>query len=136
MPELEIEVLFLSDPWLAAVDDCLATTDGDADIAPEQVGAVVRYIVDDAPDGASGYDLEVGADRLRARRSMGDATVTLTMAWDLAVAINQGTESAQRAVLDGRIAIGGDPQVLVDHADAIAATSQHLADLRAATVYA
>lgn len=128
-------MLFLSDPWLAAVDDCLATAEVEAEITPEQVGDVVRYVVDDAPDGAAGYDLEVGPERLQARRSTGEATVTLTMAWDLAVAINQGTESAQRAVLDGRIMIGGDPQVLVDQAGTLAATNAHLADLRTATVY-
>jgi len=60
------------------------------------------------------------------------AVAVASIAW---FAINQGRESAQRAVLDGRITIGGDPQVLVDHAEALAATNERVGEIRATTVY-
>ncbi|MEL7156246.1 MAG: SCP2 sterol-binding domain-containing protein [Actinomycetota bacterium] len=136
-------LLFLSDAWLDAVNQHLGapTPDGDHDDEPEKgstdAGAVtVRYAIDGGPEGTGPYDLVVEpGEAPRAARPRGEAQVTLTMHWELAVAINQGSESAQRAVLDGRIMIGGDPQVLVDHQDLLRRGNAEVARLRATTVY-
>lgn len=139
-------MLFLSDDWVAAIDAALtaevdhdengattseATDNGSAPAEP----AVIRYAVGGGPDGTGPYDLVLVDGRPRARRPDGEASVTLSMDWELAVAINQGLESAQGAFLDGRITIGGDPQVLLNNADVLGNGNVEVAALRSNTVY-
>ena len=64
----------------------------------------------------------------------GEATMTMTMGWDVAVAVNQGTLSAQAAVLDGRITVAGDPAPLLPHQARLAAVDDVLASIRADTI--
>ena len=59
----------------------------------------------------------------------------MTMGWELAMAVNQGRDSAQRAFLDGRLVLGGDPGVLLGHQERLAAVDDALAELRARTRY-
>lgn len=132
-------LLFLSDAWLDAVDGCLRQASDDPEPATGGTSpvVVVRYVIEGGPPDTGGYDLVIEPPATTGvRRSTGPAQVTLTMDWALAVAINQGAESAQHAVLDGRIMIGGDPQVLVDHQDLVSRGNELVAGLRASTVYA
>ncbi|MEM7338345.1 MAG: hypothetical protein AAF467_06855 [Actinomycetota bacterium] len=129
------EVLFLSDAWVEAADAALTSVAG----ADEMATAVVAYRVTGGPDGDCEHHLVLGADRPRMVRPGPDATsptVTLTMPYDLAVAVNQGVESAQRAVLDGRIDLNGQPDVLLAHQAPLGAVDDLLAPLRARTRYA
>ncbi len=134
-------ILFLSDDWLTAVNGLLAadsSAPSPGPDGPDQPGAepvVVRYLVDQGPPGTGGYDLVLTSDAAVVRRPKGTAAVTLGLSWEVAVAVNQGTESAQAAVLDGRIVVSGDPQTLVTSQDRIVGPNGAVAGLRARTVY-
>ena len=120
---------FLSDDWVAAADAALGR------LTPVPGPLVVAVTVTGGPHGDRCYRLVLGPDRVGAEPGPGPASVTMTMAWDLAVAVNQGRESAQRAFLDGRLVLGGDPVVLLGHADRLAAVDDALGPLRARTSF-
>lgn len=120
---------FLSDAWVAAADAALSR------LTPVPGPLVVAVTVTGGPGGERRYRLVLGPDRVGAEPGPGPATVAMTMAWDLAVAVNQGRESAQRAFLDGRLTLGGDPVVLLGHAQQLAAVDDALAPLRARTSF-
>lgn len=122
-------VEFLSDAWVAAADAALAP------LAPVPAALVVAVTVTGGPAGDRRYRLVLGPDRVGAEPGPGPAAVTMTMTWELAVAVNQGRESAQRAFLDGRLVLGGDPVVLLGHAQQLAAVDDALAPLRARTAF-
>jgi hypothetical protein len=129
VPESE-GLLFLSDEWVEAADRALSAL-GPVD-AP---GAVtIEYRVDGAPGGTVRHQLTLGRDGLRVHRPSAVAAVTFTMGWEVAVAVSRGELSAQAAVLDGRIAVAGDPSVLLAHGAELAAVDDALAPLRAITV--
>lgn len=128
------EVEFLSDAWVEAADAALTTAPGAENASP----AVVAYRVTGGPDGDREHHLVLGAERPRlVRPGPGDPdpTVTLTMPYAIAAAVNQGTESAQRAVLDGRIDLQGRPDVLLAHQAPLTAVDDLLAPLRQHTRY-
>jgi hypothetical protein len=120
---------YLSDEWLAAADAALAV------LTPVPGPLVVGFTVTGGPRGDLSHQLILGPDRVGAERGTAAATVTLTMHWNLAADISRGHTSAQRAVLDGRIEVGGDPVVLLGYQDHLAEVDDVLDTLRAATVY-
>lgn len=122
-------ILFLSDAWLAAVDDALA-------LVPPPTGPTrvsIEYRVSGGPEGDTVHQFTFGPGRMRAHRPRFTPAVTLTLAWDLAVAINQGEVSAQGAFLDGRIQLSGDPGVLLAHRHDLAKIDEALASVRTMT---
>jgi hypothetical protein len=121
-------VLFLGDEWLAQADVGLGR------LTPVSGAVAIGFVVTGGPIGERRYRLVLGPDRVGADREPA-VSVTLTMGWDLAVALNQGRASAQQAVLDGRIGLAGDPVVLLGHQEQLAGVDDVLADLRARTVY-
>lgn len=127
-PAPDDELRFLSDEWVAAVDTALSTVIP----APEATPAVVEYRVDDQGQSRR-HQIVLGPDRLGARRPAGQPDVVLSMSWAIAWAVNQGTISAQAAVLDGKILLTGDPGVLLAHQPQLAAMDDVLAPVRAAT---
>ena len=120
---------YLSDPWLSEADTRLA------DLNPLDEEIRVGFRVTGGPDGDAEHQLVLGPDRVGAERGVEGAAVVLTMAWELAVEIGQGRTSAQRAFLDGRIQLGGEPGVLLGHQSRLAEIDDRLADLRADTAY-
>jgi hypothetical protein len=120
---------YLSDEWLTAADEALSG------LQPVENELVVGYRVLGGPDGESSHQLVLGPDRVGASRGTGDAGLTLTMSWDLAVSIARGEVCAQRAFLDGRIQLGGDPAVLLGHQQRLAEIDDRLAGLRDQTSY-
>ena len=128
-------MLFLSDEWVEAVDAAFRAVDAGVDDENRFDEAVIRYQVTGGPAGTGAYDVVLGPAARWARRPIGEASVTLTLDWELAVAVNRGVESAQGAFLDGRIMIGGDPQVLLRNADRLAEGNAEIVALRARTVY-
>ncbi len=115
----------LTDEWFAAVDAAL----GSLDVDPERAVVIGQEITDAPsdvePSGTLRYRLVIGGGRARIVR--GDepaADVTISTPWPLAVAIAEGTTSAQHAFLQGELRIGGDPQMLIAHADVAAAVSR------------
>jgi hypothetical protein len=127
----EEPVLYLSGGWLQAADRALA------DMAPLPERVVVGYRVTGGPAGAApdGHRLVLGPDRVSLAPGLDHADLVLTLPWDLAIAILGGTAGAQRAVLDGRIAVTGDPGVLLGHQRSLADVDDRLADLRRRTIY-
>jgi hypothetical protein len=122
-------VRFLSDEWVAAADDALAL------LAPVPAPLVVGVTVTGGPDGDRSHRLVLGPERVGAEREAEGASVTMTLTWDLAVAVNQGRTSAQRAFLDGRLVLSGDPVALLGYQDQLAAVDDLLGPLRARTAY-
>jgi hypothetical protein len=125
----EGEMQFLSDEWLAAADEALS------DLRPIAAELVVGFRVTGGPAGESAHRLVLGPQRVGARRGTGGAALTLTMSWDLAIAISRGESSAQRAFLDGRLQLSGDPAVLLGHQQQLAEIDDRLAGLRDRTSY-
>ncbi len=125
----EDRIEFLSEAWVAAADAALGR------LTPVPAPLVVAVTVTGGPAGDRCYRLVLGPDRVGAEPGPGPAAVTMTMGWNLAVAVNQGRESAQRAFLDGRLVLGGDPVVLLGHAQHLAAVDDALAPLRARTAF-
>jgi hypothetical protein len=120
---------FLSKEWLTAADEAVA------ELSPVASAVVVGFEVTGGPAGDSAHCLVLGPDRVGARPGTSDAALTLTMSWELAVAISRGEASAQRAFLDGRLQLGGDPSVLLGHQQQLAEIDDRLAGLRDRTRY-
>jgi hypothetical protein len=116
---------YLSAEWLRAVDDAVA-----AIVVDPATAVVIEQRVVDGPDGDVVYRLVVGGGRCRV--VVGDdpaAGVSITTPWKLAEQIASGAASAQRAFLHGEIRIGGDPALLVRHADLAAELSEALSSI-------
>jgi SCP-2 sterol transfer family len=116
---------YLSPEWLRAADDAVAMIDVDPTTA-----VVIEQRVPGGPDGDIVYRL-VAKDG-RCRLVAGDdppADVSITTPWELANAIATGAASAQQAFLHGEIRIGGDPAVLVRHAELSAELSAALSSI-------
>lgn len=123
-------VLYLSEQWVEAANDALAA------VRVEQGPAwSVCYIVNGGPTGSSAHELVFDDERVSVRGGSVDPSVTLTLDWELAVAINQGSVSAQGAFLDGRIQLSGDPGVLLGRRHQLTTADEQLARLRDRTVY-
>jgi putative sterol carrier protein len=121
-------VKFLSDEWVAALDEA-APAAGACD--PELDGLVIGYDVDDFA-----YHLVFSSTGVRARPGT-DAAATVTFRCDraTAVAIAQGSSSAQRAFMAGKLRIGGDASALLRAHGAIAALPDLFAAIRPETDY-
>lgn len=122
-------VRFLSEEWLAETDALLAT------IKPLDRRVIIGYQVLEGPHGPSAHKMILGPAKVGAQRGLDGANVTLTMDWPLAMAINRGQQSAQRAFLDGQISVDGDLTVLLGRQNALSQIDDRLAGLRARTTY-
>lgn len=123
---------YLGDDWLAAADASLAN------LSPLEGEVRIGFHVSEGVASTTktwAHVLVLGPDRVGTERGLDGAAVTLHLDWDVAVSINQGNVSAQRAFLDGRIVLDGDPGVLLGHQAALAAIEDRLSDLRARTAY-
>ena len=119
---------YLSDEWIEAANQAVKQ------IEPTSEQGSVGYIVTDGPDGERQYRLTFGPDGVHFARGA-EADITLRLTWPLAVSIADGSASAQRAVLDGQIRIGGDIRVLLGNAEHLSTIDGHLTHLRALTDY-
>ena len=127
----EAPLRYLSDEWVAAADAGLA------DVPPLDTGVRIGFRVREGARSEATHDhvLVLGPLRTGIERGLDGAALTLSLDWDLAVSINRGELSAQRAFLDGQILLDGDPSVLLGHQASLAAIDDRLADLRARTSY-
>ena len=116
---------FLSPSWL---EQLTALAGGD------QVGAaptVVQLVVTDGPDGDVAFLLDVDAGHVRARPGRDPlAIVTLTVSWDTAVRLHQGTLTAREAFLGGLVRVRGDVRVIVEAASGLSRLGPALTALR------
>ncbi len=122
-------VPFLSDEWLTAVDEALAT------LAPTlmEQPITIEYQVTGGPRGDQIHQITIGPEGIRAHRPVGEPTITLSLDWGLAFTINQGTASAQSAFLDGRIRLAGDPSALLSQQHHLGKIDDLIASVRVRT---
>ncbi|WP_421121063.1 SCP2 sterol-binding domain-containing protein [Aquihabitans daechungensis] len=124
---------FLSDEWIGALHDAAAT---DADLAARtrEVSLTIEQEVTGAPDGDVRYHLtfERGAVAVTPGPAP-EATVRFRQDYATAASIAMGHGSAQRAFMTGRLRVGGDLRVLLDHSEVLAQLDDVFAGVRART---
>ena len=126
---------YLSPDWLDAAREAVAADDALAR-ALAGVTLTVEQAVDATPDGTVRWHVAVEDGKVAlAPGPAARPDVRFTTTWDTAVAIARGDLAAQRAFVEGRLRVGGDLTVLIDHHRAVAAVDDALADLRAVTTY-
>ncbi len=124
---------FLSPAWLAALDEAARSNEALVR-ATADLRAVVEQEIADTPQGTVRY--HVVFDRGIVRVATGpaeDPTVRFSQDHATALGIAAGTESAQRAFMTGRLRVGGDLRILLDHRDALTALDDVFAAVRAET---
>lgn len=129
---------FLSPEWIAAVDDALRA---DAEIGRLATGLELTIEqrvtgVDPAlaPDGEVRYHVSFSDGRAGASPGPAEApTIRFSQDEATARAIAAGSGSAQRAFMTGRLTVGGDLRVLLDHGDLLAQVGDVFAAVRART---
>ncbi len=125
MPETVTE--FLSPAWLAAMA-------GAADPVPAAPDLVIQQVVT-GPEEVTWFvsvcanGVGFGAGRHPAPH------IILTQDRATAAAIAAGHQSAQGAFMSGRLRVGGDVRILLDHQDELARLDDVFAHVRAATSY-
>ena len=125
MPETVTE--FLSPAWLQAMADAADRGPGAPELIIQQVvtGAEeVTWFVSVCPSGV-GFQ----AGRHPAPH------ITLTQDRATAAAIASGRQSAQGAFMTGRLRVGGDVRILLDHQDELARLDDVFGTVRATTRY-
>ena len=132
MPDsLRPMVRFLSDEWIAALDEAAQA----ATVAPD-LSLTVQQIVTDGESGEVRYHLVVGEGRLRVRP--GDVAapdVTLVQSRDVAAALSRGELNAQQALAAGRLKLRGDIGHLARQGKALTALEDVFAAVRAGTTF-
>lgn len=132
---------FLSPEWVAAFNAAVADVPvpdqgDDAPLATRNGAFTVAQVVRGGPAGEAGTTLAVAGGRVTMRSGADpDATVTVALSWDDAVAMATGTLSPTEALAAGRIRVRGDLGVLVAGQALLAALHPHLGALHAATTY-
>jgi putative sterol carrier protein len=111
---------FLSPEWVDALNAAAARVELD----PALRIAVHHRI------GGRGYTMRVAGGRAVAALDAGhDADITFTEDEPTALALARGETTAQQAISDGRLKVGGDIGLLVAAADGLAALSDVLSGL-------
>ena len=105
---------FLSDSWFAELE-----TKARAASAPPDLALVIEQVVEG--DADERWQVQISGGDVRIVRD-GDGAADVRIRTDAATAegINAGATSAQRAFLDGRLQIGGDVQLLMQHRETLA----------------
>ncbi|CAN5762181.1 hypothetical protein BH10ACT1_BH10ACT1_08380 [soil metagenome] len=123
---------FLSSAWIAALDEA-ARQDPTLAAATAEVDLVVQQHVTDA-DGDVTFHVSFDHGRVSVREGAAPhPTVRFRQDRATALAIAAGADSAQRAFMTGRLQVGGDLRVLLDHQDALSALDDVFAGVRART---
>ena len=117
---------YLSDEWIQEADAALGASglrapDGERFAVEQRVGEVVFHMVFDS----SGARACTGP--------AADPAVVFCQSRDTAVAIAQGEQSAEEAVLNGEITFEGDPMALLSHRRLLTHVEDVFADVRART---
>lgn len=124
---------YLSDAWLAAAADALAAT---SNALPRPVEISIQQVVTDSPDGDRTYAVAMSGTSVALVPGGVEAPdVTFTQDWETARGIALGQLSAQTAFMAGRMKIGGNTNLLVEHHDLLAEVDDLLADLRSQTTF-
>ena len=126
--------VFLSEIWLRDLDAAVRAARGVSTLAPVVIEQVVRA-VPSRGEVRYHFRVDAGGARVVEGAPPEPADVRLTTDYDTATAIALGKESAQSALAQGRLRLGGDIDTLVRGAATLAALDEATAALRAATTY-
>jgi hypothetical protein len=127
-------VQFLSDEWLAALDDAARSRPpGDDDDDPlTGVSVTVEQVVTDGPR----WRLVVEDGRCSVvTGSGGDPDIRLTSDRATAAAIASGGRSALEAFTVGDLVLGGDVRSLLEHREALEALGDLFAAVKSSTTF-
>ena len=123
-------IAFLSPDWLAALD-AAAQADPALAAATQGVTLVVEQHISDAPSGDVCFHVTFDNGRVRVTPGPATATsVSFSQDYATAMAIANGSESAQRAFMTGKLRVGGDLRALLDHQVAMAALNDVFSSVR------
>jgi len=124
---------FLTDEWVDAVDAAVAS-DGALATLMADVALSIEQHVTAGPLGDVTYHLTFDHGQASVRPGpASNPTVRFSQDYETAAAIASGAGSAQRAFMTGRLRVGGDLRVLLDHGDALAQLHDVFASVRART---
>ena len=124
---------FLSDEWLAALDEAAR-----ARVVPDDDPlAGVRVTVEQVIERGPRWRLHIDDGRLWVEPApeSGAADLRLTSDRVTAAAIASGRSSALQAFIAGDLVIGGDVRVMLEHREALEALGDLFGELRAATTF-
>lgn len=117
---------YLSPEWFVAADQALRV------ITPVPASVAVAYHVTEDL-GSVHYALVLGPDQVGISTDdavIDHADVSFTLERSLAEAVAIGDRNASSAFLDGELRLGGDINLLLEHAKTLADVDDVLADLR------
>jgi len=104
---------YLSDEWIAALDQAAGTLGDDGDDDSGAAPVVIQHVVVDGPEGVRRYHLVVTGTRVAVREGQAEhPTLTFTEDYATAVAVSDSRISAQAAFMAGRLRVGGDLDAL------------------------
>lgn len=106
-------VRYLSLDWIDELTAAVAASAEMAELSDEHRLGVTQ-VVTGGPEGTVVYHLQVGGGSASFGPGAADPEdVRMQQSWETAVAVATGTLNAQEAFISGRIAINGDPQLVV-----------------------
>lgn len=124
---------FLSPDWLAALD-AAAQADPALAAATHGVTLVVEQRISDTPTGDVCFHVTFDDGRVTVTPGRATTTsVSFSQDYATARAIADGSESAQRAFMTGKLRVGGDLRTLLEHQEAMTALDDVFATVRAQT---
>lgn len=132
---------FLSSEWVDAFNQAISQVEvpapgPEAALATSGGSFTVCQIVTGGPAGEVATTLHVEDGRITMTAGASSlADVTVSLAWEDAVAMAQGTLSAVDALTGGRIRVRGDFGVLMASQAMLAALAPQVADLNETTTY-
>lgn len=124
-------VVFLGEGWIEALDEAARA---DEDLARLTAGLelVVEQTIEGGPDGDVRYHVAIDHGTVRVHSGPAPAaTIRFHQDQETAAAIAAGRTAAQRAFMTGRLRVGGDLRVLLDHGEVLGQLGDVFATVRA-----
>jgi hypothetical protein len=128
-----LPVQFLSDEWLAAMDEAARARPVTDDDPLRGVSLVVEQVVVDGPR----WRLVIDEGRCSVQPGgEGDPDVRFTSDRETAEGIATGTRAALEAFIAGDLVLGGDVRTLVEHRGALEVLGDLFASVKSTTTFA
>lgn len=126
-------VTFLSEAWIEALDAAASADEGLA-TATRGLAFTVEQEVLGTAEGPVRYHVVFDHGAVAVRPGpLPDATVRFSLDQETATEIASGKGSAQRAFMAGRLRVGGDLRVLLEHGEVLGQLDDVFAEVRART---
>jgi putative sterol carrier protein len=125
---------FLSDEWIDALHRAAAADRSLGELTRE-LALTIEQEVTGGPEGDVRYHVDFDRGTVSVVSGPApSATVRFHQDYETAAAIAAGVGSAQRAFMTGRLRVGGDLRVLLEHTEVLAQLDDVFAGVRARTV--